>query len=157
MALLDIKKYPAKILRRKSEPIRQITARERKLFEDMLLTMRLLGGVGLAAPQVGISKRLIVADTGEGPIKLANPEIIKTKGSDKMEEGCLSIPDVKVDVERPHEVTLTGLNEKGGEIELKAGGLLARILQHEIDHLNGKLIIDYMGLIEKLKLKIRKR
>jgi peptide deformylase len=156
MRLLDITKYPEEILRKKCEPIKGITERELKLFEDMLFTMKHFGGLGLAAPQVGISERIIVADTGEDTVKLANPEIMKVKGRDKLEEGCLSIPNVKVDVTRPYEVVVRGLNVDGETIELKAKGLIARILQHEIDHLNGKLIIDYMGLLEKMKFKMRR-
>ncbi len=157
MAPLEIRKYPAKILRKKCKPISKITEREAKLFEDMLFITQHFGGIGLAAPQVGISERLIVADIGEGAVKLANPKIIRVKGAGKMAEGCLSIPDITVEIERPYEVIVTGLNEKGKAVELKVKELLARVLQHEIDHLNGRLIIDYMSLLEKFKLEIRRR
>jgi len=119
---------------------------EVELFENMVFTMRAFNGIGLAAPQIGMSRQLIVVDTGESIIKLANPQIIQAKGNDKMVEGCLSIPGADVEVKRRYKITLKGLNEKGKTIEIKAKGLSARVLQHEIDHLKGKLIIDYSGL-----------
>ncbi|MBL7197682.1 MAG: peptide deformylase [Candidatus Omnitrophica bacterium] len=156
MELLEIKKYPDKILRKRCQPIEKIAERELELFEKMLFTMRHFSGIGLAAPQIGILQRLIVADVGEGAIKLANPEIIKVEGIDNMAEGCLSIPDVTVDIERPYEVIVKGLNEKGETVEAKAKGLLARVLQHETDHLKGKLIIDYARFLQKIKFKLKK-
>jgi peptide deformylase len=159
MEPLEISKYPDNILRKKCVSVERITDSEEKLFEEMLFTMRHFAGIGLAAPQIGIARNLIVADTGEGTIRLANPVILKTKGSDKMEEGCLSIPGVGVVIDRPDEIIVSGLNEKGKVIKLEARGLLARVLQHEIDHLKGKLIIDYAGLLEEIMLikpKLRK-
>ena len=143
MEPLVIKKYPDKILRKQCQPIEKITEKEIKLFRDMLFTMKHFCGIGLAAPQIGILKKLIAAEVEEKTIKLANPEIIDIRGSDNMTEGCLSVPDVTVDIERPNRVVVKGLNEKGEITEVKASGLLARVLQHEIDHLKGKLIIDY--------------
>jgi len=156
--ILSIKRYPEPILRKKSIQITEVTEKEIEFFENMLHTMYSLGGIGLAAPQVGSSTSIIVADIGEGAVKLANPRIIKTKGEDKLNEGCLSIPDMNVEIKRPYEILLEGLNEKGEHVEIKAKGLLARVIQHEIDHLKGRLIIDYLGLIEKMKLfKLRRR
>jgi len=109
----------------------------------MIFTMRHFCGIGLAAPQIGILKELIVAEMEENTIMLANPEIIDVGGSVNIIEGCLSVPDVTVDIERPDKVVVRGLSEKGTIVEVKANGLLARVLQHEIDHLKGKLIIDY--------------
>jgi len=152
MEPLEIKKYPDSVLRKKALEIKGITGKEVKLFEEMLFTMRHYAGIGLAAPQIGIARDLIVADIGEGAIRLANPVILKTKGLEKMEEGCLSIPSVSITIDRPDEIIVSGLNEKGKVIELEAQGLLARVLQHEIDHLKGKLIIDYVGLLEKMML-----
>ena len=152
MEPLKIREYSDGILRKKCASIERITDSEVKLFEEMLFTMRHFTGIGLAAPQIGIAKSLIVVDIGEGTIRLANPVILKTKGSDKMQEGCLSIPGVGVVIDRPDEIIVSGLNEKGKLIELEARGLLARVLQHEIDHLKGKLIIDYVGLLEKMML-----
>lgn len=154
MKILEIRKYPEQILRKKSENIERITEQEIALFEDMLCTVRHFSGMGLAAPQVGINKRIIVTDIGEGPLKLANPEVLKVKGKDAMEEGCLSVPGALVNIARPDEVVVRGLNEKGKIVEVEAKGLLARVLLHEIDHLNGKLIIDYMSFFKKLKFRL---
>ena len=154
---LEIKKYPDNSLRKKCASLERVTDSDAKLLEEMVFTMRHFAGIGLAAPQIGIAKNLIVADIGEGAIKLANPKILKTAGLDKLEEGCLSIPGVAVDIERPDEIIISGLDEKGKNIEIKAEGLLARVLQHEIDHLKGKLIIDYLNLLEKFKLRLHKR
>ncbi|MCK4904693.1 MAG: peptide deformylase [Clostridiales bacterium] len=140
---LVIKKYPDKILRKNSIGVEEITDKETELFKKMLFTMKCFDGIGLAAPQIGISEKLIVAEVEEKTIKLANPEIIKVRGVDKMVEGCLSIPDFTVEIERSYEVIVKGLNEKGKNVQIEAEGLLARVLQHEIDHLHGKLIIDY--------------
>jgi len=150
MQLLEIKKYPNSVLRKKSQAISEITPTEIKLFEDMLFTMHHFKGVGLSAPQIGIPISLIVVDTGEEIIKLANPVVIKRKSQDKMTEGCLSIPNFSLDIVRSYEIVVLGLNEKGKRIEIKAKGLLARVLQHEIDHLKGKLILDYRSLWEKI-------
>ena len=153
MSILEIKKFPDSVLRKKCESIEEITPEEVELFNGMLSTMHIFKGIGLAASQVGILRRIIVADIGEGIVKLANPSVVKVKGSDRMVEGCLSVPDVNVEIKRPFEIVVVGLDEKGKVIEVKAKGLLARVLQHEIDHLNGKLIIDYAGLWKKMALK----
>ncbi len=156
--ILEIKKYPEPVLRKKSAQVPEITPKEVKLFEDMLFTMYTFGGIGLAAPQIGSPVQIIVADVGDETIKLANPQIIKSKGEDKLAEGCLSLPDINVEIKRPYEIVVEGLNDKGEAVELKARGLLARVILHEIDHLKGRLIIDYMGLIEKMRLfKLKKR
>jgi len=157
MEPLAIKKYPDKILRKNCIELEEITDKEKKLFEKMLFTMKHFCGIGLAAPQIGISKKLIVAEVDEHAVKLANPEIIKIKGTDNMKEGCLSIPDMGVDIERSYEAVVKGLNENGQIVEIKAKGLLARVLQHEIDHLYGKLIVDYLPLREKLKFQMKIR
>jgi len=115
--------------------------------------MRHFAGIGLAAPQIGVARNLIVADIGEGAIRLANPVIVETKGLyGKWKEGCLSVPGIGVSIARPEEIIVRGLNELGKVVELEAQGLLARVLQHEIDHLQGKLIIDYLGILEKMML-----
>jgi len=143
MGPLTIKKYPEGILRQVCQPIEKITENEIRLFHQMLFSMRYFCGIGLAAPQIGIAKKIIVAEVGDNIIKLANPEILDVTGSDNMEEGCLSVPGVMVDVDRPARAVVKGVNEKGEAVEMEADGLLARVLQHEIDHLSGKLIIDY--------------
>lgn len=155
--MLEITKYPHKILRIKSHPVEEITDKEIKLLEEMLLVMRYFSGVGLAAPQVGINQRIIVADAGGGVVRLANPEIMEIKGSEQLEEGCLSIPTAHVKIERPYKVALKGLDEKGKEVEIEAKGLLARVLLHEIDHLNGKLIVDYMSLLGKIRFELSRK
>ena len=153
MQVLEIKKYPDKVLRKKCEEIEGISSYEKDLFSKMLFTMRRFQGIGLAAPQVGILKRLIVVDIGRGEIKLANPEIVEVKGEDKLVEGCLSIPGAQVEVKRAYEVVVEGLNEENKLVQIKAKGLLARVLQHEIDHLDGKLIIDYLPFWRRWKFK----
>lgn len=153
MQVLEIKKYPDKVLRKKCEKIEEVSSYEKDLFSKMLFTMRHFQGIGLAAPQVGILKRLIVVDLGEKEFKLANPEILEVKGEDKLVEGCLSIPGAQVEVKRAYEVVVEGLNEENKLVQIKAKGLLARVLQHEIDHLDGKLIIDYLPFWRRWKFK----
>ncbi|MBN2755361.1 MAG: peptide deformylase [Candidatus Goldbacteria bacterium] len=146
-----IKVYPDSILRVRSTEVEKIGHLEKVLFRQMLEIMKAFKGVGIAAPQIGISRRLIVVDTGEGPVFMANPRIINGSGLEVMEEGCLSVPGALVDVSRKSNVTVTGINEKGKFKEIKAEGFFARALQHEIDHLEGKLIIDYMPFDDKIK------
>jgi peptide deformylase len=143
MNSLVIQKYPNSILRKKCVCVSEITEKEKDLFEKMLFTMRYFCGIGLAAPQIGIAKKMIVAEADSRIIKLANPQIVGIRGSDSMAEGCLSVPDIAVDIKRATDIIVRGLDEKGKIVEIKANGLLARVLQHEIEHLKGKLIIDY--------------
>ena len=138
-----IKRYPDKLLRKQCKSIEEITEKEIGLFQDMLFTMKHFAGIGLAAPQIGIAKKMIVAELDNRIIKLANPQIVGMRGADNMAEGCLSVPDVTVDIQRPDEVIVQGLDDKGNIVEIRMEGLLARVVQHEIDHLEGKLIIDY--------------
>lgn len=156
MDLLNIRIYPDDILREECAAVKTLTALEVEILDQMVFSMHHFGGIGLAAPQVGILKRLIVADIGDGPIKLVNPQVVKVKDRDIMREGCLSVPKVQADVERALEIAVRGLNEKGENIELKIKGLLARVIQHEIDHLDGKLIIDYLDLSEGIKFYMTK-
>ena len=142
MAVLEIVKEGAPVLRKQAEPVTQVTKRIRRLVKDMLDTMYEANGVGLAAPQVGMSQRIIVVDVGEGPVVLINPEIEEAAGSEIDSEGCLSIPGRWGYVERAQEVVVTGLNDSGRSVRLRADGLFARALQHEIDHLDGVLFID---------------
>jgi peptide deformylase len=151
MEPLIIKKYPDKLLRKQCESIEEITEKEIKLFRDMLFTMKHFAGIGLAAPQIGIDRKMIVAEVDNRIIKLANPQIVGMRGVDSMAEGCLSVPDVTVEIQRSDEVIVRGLDDKGNIVEMRMEGLLARVIQHEIDHLNGRLIIDYMNMAEKLK------
>ncbi|APH15003.1 peptide deformylase [Clostridium sporogenes] len=142
MAIRNIRKYGDELLRKKSRKIEKIDDRILTLLEDMVETMYSAEGVGLAAPQVGILKRVVVIDVGEGLIKLINPEIIETEGSQKDVEGCLSVPGEQGEVERPYKVKVKALNEKGEEIVLEGEELLARAFCHEIDHLDGVLFVD---------------
>jgi len=151
MEILNIQKYPVEILRKVCQPVERIADSEKKFFRQMLFTMHHFKGIGLAAPQVGVLKRIIVADVGEGPLVLANPVITQTKGTDALEEGCLSVPGLEMEIVRSYEISATGFNEKGQFIEVGVKGLMARVLQHEIDHLNGKLILDYLPFQERVK------
>ncbi|WP_138203289.1 peptide deformylase [Haloimpatiens lingqiaonensis] len=142
MALRTIRIEGDEILRKKCRKVENIDKRLLTLIEDMKETMYKADGVGLAAPQIGILKRMAVIDVGEGPIVIINPEIIETKGSYIDIEGCLSIPGRQGTVERPEWVKVKALNEKGEEVILEGEGLLARAFCHEIDHLDGVLYID---------------
>lgn len=142
MAIRNIRKFGDEVLRKKSKIVSKIDDRTITLIEDMLDTMYEAEGVGLAAPQVGILKRIVVIDVGEGPIVLINPEIIKTEGSYIDSEGCLSLPGESADVERPEKVTVRAMDQNGEVREIEGEELLARAFCHEIDHLDGILYID---------------
>jgi peptide deformylase len=142
MALRQIRTLGDDLLRKKSRKVDVINKRILTLIEDMKETMYKANGVGLAAPQVGVLKRLVVIDVGEGPIVLINPEILESSGSQIGEEGCLSIPGREENVDRPNYVKAKALNEKGEEIIIEGEELLARAICHEIDHLSGILFID---------------
>ena len=142
MALRNIRKYGDDVLRKKCREVDNIDKRLLTLIEDMFDTMYEADGVGLAAPQVGMLKRLFVIDIGEGPLVFINPEIIETDGSQTDQEGCLSLPGELEEVMRPNYVRARALNEKGEEFEIEAEELLARAILHEYDHLNGTLFID---------------
>lgn len=142
MALRNIRYDGDEILRKVSKPVTEINEGIRTLIEDMCQTMRQNEGVGLAAPQVGILKRVIVVDVGQGPIILINPEMIHQEGEQIGAEGCLSIPGVWGEVKRPNKVKVKGLNKDGKEVVIEGEGILARVICHEIDHLNGILFKD---------------
>ena len=142
MALRNIRKYGDDVLRKKCREVEEIDKRTLTLIKDMFETMYDADGVGLAAPQVGILKRLFVIDIGEGPLVFINPEILETSGSQTDEEGCLSLPGEMEKVMRPNYVKARAFNEKGEEFEIEAEELLARAILHEYDHLNGTLFID---------------
>lgn len=139
------------ILRRQVDQVREITAEDKKLLSRMAQMMYDASGVGLAAPQIGISKALVVIDDGNGLYKLANPRIVKGSGWQIQEEGCLSVPGVGIKVRRLKSIVVEAMDEDGKKLTIEAQGLLARVFQHEIDHLNGKLIIDHASLLEKMK------
>jgi peptide deformylase len=155
MAILPIITLPDPRLRKPSAPVARVDDELRKLAADMLETMYDAPGIGLAAVQVGVPIRLIVLDAAKdeeppNPLVLINPEIVTLGSGLRMhEEGCLSIPDVRVEIERPAAVTVRYLDREGNRQELAAEGLLATAIQHEIDHLNGKLIIDYLSRLKR--------
>ncbi len=154
MALLEIKKYPEKILKKKTAPVETIDGEIHHLIDDMIETMYAARGIGLAANQVGVSKRLCVIDTSGREEKsqllvLINPVIIEKEGSEESDEGCLSIPGYLPIIKRSAMVIVKGLNREGKPIQFEATGLLARALQHEIDHLDGLLIIDRISPIKR--------
>jgi peptide deformylase len=159
MSLLEVRLMGDPVLRRPAEPVTEITGELHGLIEDMFDTMYAEEGVGLAAPQVGISRRIIVVDAREEdslPFVLINPEITFFGADlDRAEEGCLSIPGLREVVERPWEVRVRGLDRDGEPVELEADGLLARILQHEIDHLDGILFVDRVSPLKRKLLLAR--
>ena len=148
-------KYPQPVLRKKSQKINEISDEIKKLSLKMTEIMIANQGIGLAAPQIGELKRIIVIKTENGIQVFINPEIIsKSKKIEIMEEGCLSFPGLFLKIKRASEVKVEALNKKGEKICFNAKNLLARIIQHEIDHLDGILFIDRVGFWQKLKLKL---
>jgi peptide deformylase len=149
VSILDIRVLGDSILREDTIPVGEITDELRTLVRDMFDTMYLAKGIGLAAPQVGRTERLAVVDVDDHPVVIINPEVVYTEGMIKREEGCLSIPDVYGDVERPVRVRVRATNLEGQEVEIEADGMFARCLQHEIDHLHGKLFLDYLSVLKR--------
>lgn len=150
---LKIRLYGDPCLRKKSTAVSQIGCGERELIQSMIATMYANKGVGLAAVQVGVDQRIFVADIGNGPIAFINPQIFKKSGSSVLEEGCLSIPDVTVEVRRAERVSVRYTTEENKHVQGIYEGLMARVIQHENDHLNGKMIVDYAGFAQKIKLR----
>lgn len=142
MAILNIVTLEDEVLRKKCRPVDKITPRTLTLLDDMYETMQAANGVGLAAPQVGILRRIVVIDIGEGLIELINPEIVATEGTQTDREGCLSVPDECGIVTRPNIVTVKATDRNGEPFMIRGEGLLARAFCHEIDHLDGVLYID---------------
>jgi len=142
MAVYQIVEIGTDVLRQRAKEVTEITPAIERLLDNMADTMYAAEGVGLAAPQIGISKRVIVVDIGDGKVELVNPGILDRRGQETDSEGCLSIPGVSGDVVRAAWVRVRGLNRRGEPVELEANGLLARALQHEIDHLDGVLFVD---------------
>lgn len=146
MAIREIRLSNDEILRKTSREVETVDDRIKELLDDMVETMHKYNGVGLAGPQVGVLKRVIVIDLydGEEPLKLVNPKIIKTKGEQEVEEGCLSFPNEYAKMIRPAEIIVEALDENGKKVKIKGEGLLAQALAHEIDHLEGILFVDKM-------------
>jgi peptide deformylase len=152
VTILDIRVLGDPVLRQDTKVVEQVTDEHRRLIDDMFATMHAAKGIGLAAPQVGRTERIAVVDVEEGkqPIALVNPEIVGSSvETEKSEEGCLSIPDVYGDVVRPAAVVVRALDRDGKSFEVEARDLLARCLQHEIDHLHGKLFVDYLSVLKR--------
>ena len=155
MAIRNIREDGDEILRKKCKTVEVVDEKIKQLVDDMLETMYKFNGVGLAAPQVGVLKRVVVIDIddGKGPYVLINPEIIKEKGEQEVEEGCLSFPNQFAKIIRPAEVTVKALDRDGKEYKIKAKELLAQAISHEVDHLNGILFVDKIipGTLEVVK------
>ncbi len=157
---LQLRYYGDPVLRKRAEPVQKITEAEIKLAEEMLMTLYATGnGIGLAATQVGILKQFLIVDLSENeddgiePLFLFNPEILSAEGESVAEEGCLSIPDLRADVRRPEKIVVKVMNLHSKDVEFEADGLLARVLQHEIDHLNGTLFIDRISGLKRQLLR----
>jgi peptide deformylase len=159
MAVLELLKYPHPLLKKKGEKVTKVNNSIKRLIHDMAETMYFNKGVGLAAPQVGISKQIITVDVGKGLICLINPTLLNKEGEIQMEEGCLSFPEVSLNITRSKKVTLKGLNPDGEEVVVEAEELLARIFQHEMDHLEGVLIIDRVSPLKRelIRKKFKKK
>ena len=158
MALLPILEFPDPRLRTRAQPVEAVDASLRKLIDDMFETMYAAPGIGLAATQVNVHKRVVVIDVSETrdqPLVLINPEILDRRGVEESEEGCLSVPGIYDKVRRAEHVRVRTLDREGKSIEFEADGLLAVCIQHEIDHLDGKLFVDYLSDLKRTR--IRKR
>lgn len=148
---LKVRTYPDPVLRKKSTFIKEVGPAERMIIGAMISTMYVEKGIGLAAPQVGINQRLLVIDIGDGPIVIINPKITKKDGTQKLDEGCLSVPGMEVVIERAKKIEIEYLNQDNEKINAHFEDLMARVVQHEMDHLDGKLIVDYMTDKQKEK------
>ncbi|HEC07886.1 MAG TPA: peptide deformylase [Thiolapillus brandeum] len=161
MAILDILKFPDARLRNSAKPVDNVDKSVQKLADDMLETMYEAPGIGLAATQVGVSRQVVVIDISEerdDPLVLINPEILEATGEEEMEEGCLSVPGYFDKVKRAEKVRLKALDREGNEFVRDLDGLLAVCVQHEIDHLHGKLFVDYLSRLkrERIRKKLEK-
>jgi peptide deformylase len=156
MALLPILEFPDPRLRTRAAPVAQVDASIRKLIDDMFETMYAAPGIGLAATQVNVHKRVIVIDVTEDrskPLALINPEIIAREGVEETEEGCLSVPGIYDKVTRAEKIQVKTLDRSGKQIEIEADGLLAVCIQHEMDHLEGKLFVDYLSELKRTRIR----
>jgi len=149
---LKIRLYGDPCLKKKSTPVKEVGASERILINALIDTMHQNKGIGLAAPQLGINQRIFVADVGDGPIAVVNPVIVKKSGSATLEEGCLSIPGISVEIKRPSKITVKYIDQNNKKVMREFSDLKARVILHETDHCNGKLILDYVNLTERKAL-----
>jgi peptide deformylase len=162
MALLEILHHPDPRLREKARPVERFDADLQKLVDDMFETMYAAPGVGLAATQVGVARRVFVMDCAveenrREPVVAINPEIVETADAEEVEEGCLSVPGVRDKLKRYHRVKMKALDRHGKPYEITGEGLMAQCIQHEIDHLNGKLYIDHLSSLKRERLMKRMR
>lgn len=156
MAILDILHYPDPRLRNKAKPVEKVDDAIRQLVDDMFETMYQAPGIGLAATQANVPKRVLVIDISEeknAPLCLVNPEIVAREGEEQSEEGCLSVPGIYDTVTRSERIKVNALDRDGQSIELEADGLLAVCIQHEIDHLDGKLFVDYLSNLKRQRIR----
>jgi peptide deformylase len=156
MAILDILHFPDPRLRNIAQPVTEVDDAVRQLIDNMFETMYAAPGIGLAATQVNVSQRVVVIDISEDkkqPLCLINPELLDLQGVEEMDEGCLSVPGVYETVQRAEKVRVRALDRDGSAFELEADGLLAVCLQHEIDHLDGKLFVDYLSQLKRTRIR----
>lgn len=156
MAKLEILHYPDPRLRNKARPVERVDDKIRQFVDDMLETMYAAPGIGLAATQLNVAKQIIVIDLSENkdqPLCLINPVILQASGEEETEEGCLSVPGVYETVKRAENIELRALDRQGESFEMQANGILAVCIQHEIDHLDGKLFVDYLSQLKKQRIK----
>jgi len=153
--ILRIRVFGDSVLRKKSRDVARVTSTHKETLSQMAQLMYARSGIGLAAPQVGIGQSMIVVDIGTGLYKVINPRIVKRVGHQAREEGCLSVPGVCIKIRRAKKIVVEGLDENAACVKLVAEDLLACVFQHEIDHLKGKLIVDYASFLDKLKVKKR--
>lgn len=156
VSVLTVLEFPDELLRTKATLVNQVDKGTSKVVDDMLETMYAYKGIGLAATQVNIHQRIIVIDVSEdknSPLCFINPEIIQREGEEESEEGCLSVPGFFDKVRRAEQITVKALDKQGNAFELQADGLLAVCIQHEIDHLEGKLFVDYLSSLKRQRIK----
>lgn len=155
--VLKVRVFGDPVLRKKARPVREVTPSHRDILSKMAQLMYEESGIGLAASQIGISESLLVVDIGAGLYKLVNAKIVKKEGNQAIEEGCLSVPGVSIKVKRARKILVKAQDEDSKPVVIEAQDLLACVFQHEIDHLNGKLIVDYASVLDKLKMKRKLR
>jgi peptide deformylase len=156
MAILNILNYPDERLRTVAKPVKEVTVEIQQLTDNMLETMYAAPGIGLAATQVNVHQRIIVIDISEEknqPLVLINPEITEKDGEQEFDEGCLSVPGIYETVQRAEHIKLRALDREGQEFEMEADGLLAVCIQHELDHLQGKLFVDYLSQLKRQRIR----
>jgi peptide deformylase len=152
MSLLNLHLLGSPVLRQHSEPVQSVDEEVRRLIADMFETMDAAKGIGLAANQIGIARRVAVVDVDDDRFAMVNPRLIETEGRASAEEGCLSIPEIYAEVTRPDRVVLEAVDAEGRPYRKEATGLKARVIQHEIDHLDGILFLDHLSLVKRQML-----